>query len=325
MSACKTLAAAAALGFAVSASTATADTWPNQNITMIVPFGAGGSIDRFARGLAQHWEAELDGVSIVVENRPGASGLLGAQTFLGAPRDGHTLFIGIQPTLSANIVVQEAGFSLDDFTFVNFEQRDFGDVVVSAGSRFETFEDFVTEARERPGELSVAMILGGGTSLFGLALMQELELDVSVVTFDSGGALRTNMLGNHSDITISGAYGDLSLGDEARVLAVASPEPFPGLEDAVAIAQAYPDLNVPQIGDSRFIAVHADFADDHPEAFNDLVESYRQVYESDAYQEYIRSIGTDIISGYSGPEASTEEAHAMHEVVLRFRDTLMSN
>lgn len=325
MSGFKTLTAAAALGLIALAGGAAADGWPEKNITMIVPFGAGGSIDRFARGLAQHWEARLDGVSIVVENRPGASGLLGAKTFLNMPADGHTVFVGIQPTLSMNTVVQNADFTLEDFAFINFEQRDYGDIVVSASSRFNSLEDFVAEAKAKPGELSAAMILGGGTSLFGLALMQELGLDVRSVTFDSGGALRTNMLGNHSDVTISGAYGDLSLGDQVKVLAVASPEPFPGLDGAVSVAQAYPDLDIPKIGDSRFIAVHAAFAKDNPDDFAKLVESYKATFESAEYQAYLKETGTDIISGYMGPEASTELAFEMKAVVERFKDVLTNN
>lgn len=325
MSGLKSMAAAAALGLMALAGTASAEGWPEKNITMIVPFGAGGSIDRFARGLAQHWEARLDGVAVVVENRPGASGLLGAKTFLNAPADGHTIFVGIQPTLSMNVVVQNADFTLDDFAFVNFEQRDYGDIVVSAESRFDTLEDFVAEAKAKPGELSAAMILGGGTSLFGLALMQEMGLDVRQVTFDSGGALRTNMLGNHSDVTVSGAYGDSSLGDQVKVLAVASPEPFPGLDGAVSIAKAYPDLNVPQIGDSRFIAVHAAFAKYQPEDFAALVESYKATFESDEYQAYLKETGTDVISGYMGPEASTALAGDMKAVVERFKDVLTNN
>lgn len=322
MSAWKSLAISAALGWMSLTAPAMAAGWPSKNITMIVPFGAGGSIDRFARGLAQYWEKRLDGVSIIVENRPGASGLLGAKTFLNAPADGYTLFVGIQPTLSINTVVQGADFSLDDFAFINFEQRDYGDVVVSASSRVNSLSDFVNEARAKPGTLSAAMILGGGTSLFGLALLQELKLDVRVVTFNSGGALRTNMLGNHSDVTISGAYGDVAMGDQVKVLAVASPEPFPGLPKAVPIAKAYPDANVPQIGDSRFVAVHAAFAKKHPEDFAKLVQSYKETFESKEYQAYLKTTGTDVISGYMGPEASTKFAQSMEKVVERFKNAL---
>lgn len=316
------VAAALGLSMIVGAGSAQAADWPTRNITMIVPFGAGGSIDRFARGLAQYWEKELGNVSILVENRGGASGLLGAMTFLKAKPDGHTIFVGIQPTLSMNILVQDAPFSLDDFAFINVEQRDYGDVVVGADSRFKTMQDFVDEARAKPGTLSAAMIHGGGTSLFGLALLEELGLDVRVVTFDSGGALRTNMLGNHSDVTISGAYGDVSLGDKVRVLAVASAEPFPGLPDAVPIPQAYKDAKVPQIGDSRFIAVHSAFAKQNPELFQKMVDSYRKVFESEDYQAYLKKTGTDVISQYVGPEASLQQSQEMNAVVERFQDVL---
>lgn len=322
MSAWKAVVVSATLGLMPFMGSATAGGWPSKNITMIVPFGAGGSVDRFARGLAQYWEKRLDGSSVIVENRPGASGLLGAKRFLNMPADGYTLFVGIQPTLSINIVVQGADFTLDDFAFVNFEQRDFSDVVVSADSRFNSIGDFVNEARAKPGSLSVAMILGGGTSLFGRALLQQLNLDVRIVTFNSGGALRTNMLGNHSDVTISGAHGDVSLGDKVKVLAVASPEPFPGLPSAVPIAKAYPDAHVPQIGDSRFVAVHAAFAKGHPEDFAKLVKSYKETFESKEYQAYLKRTGTDVISGYMGPEESTKLAHSMRKLVERFKDAL---
>jgi putative tricarboxylic transport membrane protein len=307
------------IGFAGQASAAD---WPTQNIRMIVPFSAGGSIDRFARGLAQHWEERLDGVSIIVENRAGASGLLGAQTFLGAAPDGHTLFVGIQPTLSMNIVVQGAPFSLDDFAFVNMEQRDYGSVVVRAASEYETIGDFVNAAREQPGELSVAMIQGGGTTLFGLSMIRALDLDVRTVTFDGGGELRTNMLGGHSDVTISGAFGDLALGDQVRVLTVASQDYFPGHPDAPPINSAFEGIDVPPLGDSRFVAAHGAFASEHPEAFATLVDSYRATFESEKYQAFMAETGADIISGYLGPEETTRLAHELHAVVESLADVL---
>ncbi len=307
------------IGFAGQAS---ASDWPTKNIRMIVPFSAGGSIDRFARGLAQYWEERLDGVSIIVDNRAGASGLLGAQTFLGSPADGHTIFVGIQPTLSMNIVVQGAPFSLDDFAFINMEQRDYGNVVVRSASPYATIGDFVQAARERPGELTVAMIQGGGTTLFGLSMIRELDLDLRVVTFDGGGELRTNMLGGHSDVTISGAFGDLALGDQVRVLTVASEDYFPGLPDSPPINTAFDDVNVPPLGDSRFLAVHSSFARDYPEAFAKLVESYRETFESEKYQAFMAETGAAIISGYIGPDETTRLAHELHEVVESLADVL---
>lgn len=310
-------------GVGYTGSAAHAAEWPTDNIRMVLPFGAGGSIDRYARGIAQHWEEHLDGQAVIVDNRPGASGLLGARTFLGAEPDGHTLFVGLQPTLSMNIVVQGADFDLDEFVFVNIEQRDFASITVRADSPYETIEDLVEDIRARPGEVSLSMAPGAGTHLFGLAFVDSLELEPNIVLFDGGGGeQRTDLLGGHSDAAVSSAYGDMTLGDQVRVLAVSSEDTFSGWPDAAPINQAFPEANLPAIGDNRFIAVHRSFVENHPEKFDRIVESYREVFESEKYQEYTRELGSDIISGYLGPDESMEVIRQLHDVVLQFEDVL---
>jgi len=300
-------------------------TWPNGNIKLIVPFGAGGSVDRFSRGLASHWEKNLGGPSMVVENRGGAGGMLGARTFIGAPKDGTVLFAGIQPTLSMNIVAQDADFSLDDFVFVNVEQRDFASITVPADSKYKTIQDLVNDIRANPGKIKISMVPGSGTYLFGLAFVKGLNLDVNIVTFNGGGAQRTDLLGGHSDAMIASAYGDMVLGDKVRVLAVSSLEPFPGWPSAEPITKAYPELKLPAIGDNRFIAVSREFAESNPKAFNALVESYKNTFNSPEYQDYITKQGSIIISDYRGPEKSKEMVEELHGVVVEFRDTLKGN
>lgn len=296
--------------------------WPNGNIKLIVPFGAGGSVDRFSRGLASHWEKTLGGPTIVVENRGGAGGMLGARTFMGAPKDGTVLFAGIQPTLSMNIVAQDADFNLDDFVFVNIEQRDFSSITVRADSKYQTIQDLVNDIRANPGKIKISMIPGSGTYLFGLAFVKGLNLDVNIVTFNGGGAQRTDLLGGHSDAMVASAYGDMVLGDKVRVLAVSSLETFPGWPNAVPITKAYPELKIPAIGDNRFIAVSREFAESNPKAFEALVQSYKNAFNSPEYQDYITKQGSILISGYRGPEQSMQMAKELHDVVVEFKDTL---
>lgn len=296
--------------------------WPNGNIKLIVPFGAGGSVDRFSRGLASHWEKTLGGPTIVVENRGGAGGMLGARTFMGAPKDGTVLFAGIQPTLSMNIVAQDADFKLDDFVFVNIEQRDFSSITVPADSKYQTIQDLVNDIRANPGKIKISMIPGSGTYLFGLAFVKGLNLDVNIVTFNGGGAQRTDLLGGHSDAMVASAYGDMVLGDKVRVLAVSSLETFPGWPNAVPITKAYPELKIPAIGDNRFIAVSREFAQSNPQAFEALVQSYKNAFNSPEYQDYITKQGSILISGYRGPEQSMQMAKELHDVVVEFKDTL---
>lgn len=305
----------------VGGGSAYAQDWPNENVRLILPFSAGGSVDRFARGLAQHWENTHD-YSMLVDNRGGASGLLGARTFLGSPDNGHYIFAGIQPTLSMNIVAQGADFDLNDFTFINIEQRDYSSVVVRADSPYQTIEELVDAVRDDPSGVTLSMATGSGTHLFGLAFLDALELKPNVVTFDGGGEQRTDLLGGHSDAAFSSAYGDMTLGDQVRVLAVSSHETFPGWPDAPPVNEIYTEANIPAIGDNRFIAVHTSFAEQNPELFETIVESYSNVFHSDAYQAHIENLGSDLISGYYGPDESRAIIEEIHAVVEQYGDML---
>lgn len=309
-------------GLPLTSAFAQSAPWPQGNVRLIVPFGAGGSVDRFSRGLASHWEKMLPGTAMVVENRGGAGGLLGARTFVGAPKDGSVLFAGIQPTLSMNIVSQDAGFTLDDFVFVNIEQRDYSSITVRADSKYKTIQDLVKDIRANPGKIKLSMVPGSGTYLFGLAFVKALGLDVNIVTFNGGGEQRTDLLGGHSDAMVASAYGDMVLGDKVRVLAVSSLETFPGWPDAEPITKAFPGIRIPPIGDNRFIAVSREFAEKNPAAFAAIVESYSKAFASPEYQDYIKKQGSDIISANRGPEESRRMVQELHEVVVEFKDAL---
>ncbi|PMR73590.1 tripartite tricarboxylate transporter substrate binding protein [Billgrantia endophytica] len=318
---------AALAGFVVAAASAGASAvhaqdWPNENARLIVPFSAGGSVDRFARGLAQHWEETHD-YSMLVDNRGGASGLLGSRTFLGSPDNGHYIFAGIQPTLSMNIIAQGADFTLDDFRFINIEQRDYTSITVREDSPYETIEDLVDAIRDDPSNVTVSMATGAGTHLFGVAFLDALDLEPKVVAFSGGGGeQRTDLLGGHSDAAFSSAYGDITLGDRVRVLAVSSHEPFPAWPDAQPVNEVYPEANLPEIGDNRFIAVHSSFAEENPEIFDAIVKSYSDVFHSNTYQAHIANQGSDVISGYYGPEQSKAFIEEMHEVVENYSEIL---
>ncbi|WP_078427538.1 tripartite tricarboxylate transporter substrate binding protein [Alkalihalobacterium alkalinitrilicum] len=299
--------------------------WPTDTVRLILPFSAGGSTDRMARSLASHWEKQLDGHSMIVENYGGSGGILGATQFLNAKDDGNTIFMGVQPTISMNILAQGADFSLDDFIVINIEQSDYADILVKADSPYETLEELIEDARNNPGKLSIGTAPGSGTQLFGLAFIDAFDVDINVVTYDGGGDVRTALLGGHIDLATGSAFGDMSLGDEVRVLAVASSEPFQGWPDAIPVNDALDNGAIPNIGDNRFIAVHRTFAENNPKAFEKLVETYRLTFESEEYQEHMKSTGSDIISQYLGQEGSKKVMDELHEVVDQYKDLLKGN
>lgn len=298
--------------------------WPADNIKVIVPFGAGGSVDRMARGLTTYWAKEL-GVAMTVENKAGAGGMLGSSEFVKAAPDGQTIFMGVQPSLSFNLVLQNAGFKLEDFVVLNVEQIDYADVIVPADSPYKTFDDLHKDIMANPGKLSMGAVLGNGTGLLGVVLSDVMGWKVRTVTYNSGGGVRTAVIGKQVDFAVSGASSDLTLGDKVRVLAVASKKPLSFFPDAPTVDSVITKYNKSlgkEIGDSRFIAVHKSFVEKYPDRWKKLKETYEKTYNSQEYQSYLKTQKLDTISTMLGPEKSKEFMKEQHDVVNSFKHLL---
>src|SRR4051812_32730615 len=144
-------------------SAATAQTYPTKSVRIVIAFPAGGSIDTLGRILAQKL-SEQWGQSVVVENRPGAGGNLGAAAAGQAAPDGYTLHLGAQ-TLAVNpTIASYQGFDpmrdREPITLVATAQ----DVLmVAPESPYRSVKDLVEDAKARPGQLNYAS-LGPGSS-----------------------------------------------------------------------------------------------------------------------------------------------------------------
>ena len=98
-------------------------TWPQgETLTIIVPFKAGGSADLMVRGILPYWE-ETAGCTFVVENREGASTMVGSVYYQTLPADGTSIYCGTQTYLSGNQVLQGATYDITDFDLINMQDR----------------------------------------------------------------------------------------------------------------------------------------------------------------------------------------------------------
>ncbi len=301
-----------------------ADAFPEENITVIVPFGAGGSLDRMTRALQPYWEEELD-TKIVVENYDGAATLVGTTHFMTLPKDGYAVYAGTQPYLSASIIGGNAEYDIDDFELINFQMLDPSCITVPADSPHETLDDLISFMQENPGEVKVGTIAGGASHVLIEILAEEFDLEYKLVTYDSGNDYRTALLGGHVDIIASSAQGDTSLGDSVRVLAHAGDERLSAWPDSPTFDELYADdgFNVPALGSGRFLAVDAQMKSDYPERFNTLVETYEAAFNSDEYQQSLEDSGEADISSIKGPEKSTEMLKDVHETMLKYKDIIL--
>ena len=144
---------AVVLVLSLGASAFAAD-YPDGPITMIIPYGAGGTTDLVGRQLAIALEKQL-GVSIIVENQAGASGTAGLQLTKDAEPDGYTIVLAAE-SLGTCRVMGISELSYDDFAPISAIASDPKVVVVAANSEYETIQDLLDEIKATPGKVQMS-------------------------------------------------------------------------------------------------------------------------------------------------------------------------
>lgn len=322
-SAVATLGAAGVL--ASSGPAQSAEDWPSDPITIVVPFKAGGSADRMARTLAEPMGAEL-GVPVVVENRPGGAGGLGATYVSQQPADGNTLLLmQATPYLANAILVGGAPVKWEDFSFLNAQWNDYAIWAVHKDSPYETFDQLI-EAMKEPGKVSSGIIYGNGGHLQTILAMQALDIpedNVRFVTYDGGAPLRTALAGNQVDFEVLAARGAASIMDNLRVLAVVNDNApqeaeAPSLNDALVKlgAEAQPVIG----GNITGLIVPAALKIEHPDRYEALVAAYEAVVSREDYKAVAKEAGVG--SDWVGPENSQKMVDDAYEALSALSDVI---
>ena len=168
----KCLLTAAALVAAVSGSVA-AQGYPARPVRVIVPLVPGGNLDIVARALAQRLGEGL-GQQVIVENRPGASSLVGTQLVAKSAPDGYTLLAMANTFTSVPAVIANPGYDpIKDFTGVTLTCKVAQVLVVNPALPVKTVKELIALAKLRPGELSYASSGNGSTGHFAAELFNQ--------------------------------------------------------------------------------------------------------------------------------------------------------
>ncbi len=229
-----TLIAACALAAAVAQAA-----FPERPITLVVPYAPGGGADAAARLLATRMGARL-GTSIIVDNRPGASGTIGASQVAKARADGYTVLydatpFSINPHLFARLPYARS--ALQPLSLVLLMPNV---VVVKADSPVRSVADLAARAKAQPGKINFAS--GGSGTVQRLAaelFRQRLELDMVHVPYKSGGPAIADVMGGQVDFmfgTMAATY-PLVTGGKLRALAVAAPQRSARLPDVPTVSE----------------------------------------------------------------------------------------
>ncbi|WP_100401127.1 tripartite tricarboxylate transporter substrate binding protein [Bacillus sp. FJAT-44742] len=218
------------------------DDYPTDNVTMIVPFSAGGTTDVNARLVESFWSEHFD-ENLVIEYREGAGGEIGFSQLANAEPDGYTVGNLNVPHIYLQPMGRETDFNTDSFDYLARLVSDPQVLVVREDSEFETLDDFMAALESNPGSLTVGMVgTLTGDHLATLNFMDETGLKVNESPFQGAADSMSNLLGGHVD-AIMGNVGDVvTEQDRVRVLAIATEERHEWLPDVPTFQEQGVDL-----------------------------------------------------------------------------------
>lgn len=267
------------LAFLVMTSLDVRVTWAAEALTVIVPLGKGGALDRFAR-TAERFLPNVMDVEVSVENVAPKTGRDGYRRFLESPADGTTILAWMEPAAAA----YAPGVSLDDLTIINVQEIEPPILAARADLGWNGLDDMIQSLRLHPNAYSFGTgSRTGGGAILTTALLDRLGLEVTQATYLSGGKARRALLRGEVDMTAGSLSAIRKLGERVKPLAVFAPRRLRSWPEVPTIGEALgTDEDLAILGAVyRFYAVHTAFAERQPEAFASLVDGFRRMVEED--------------------------------------------
>jgi tripartite-type tricarboxylate transporter receptor subunit TctC len=230
----------AALAFLAASGAALAQDWqPSRPVQLILPFAPGATADAFARPVASRLSEAL-GQPVVIQNRPGANGVIGTSQVQAAPPDGHTLLVTFSTHYSVPFLQKGVPYdTLKDFTPIIAAASIHTVLAVHPSHPAKTMHEFLAQAKSAPQPVLYG---SGGLILFGELLAQSAGIRMQHVAYKGGGPMMTDLLGGQisTGLTVlSSAMPHVKSG-KLRVLAVLSDKRSRAAPDIPAVTEAVP-------------------------------------------------------------------------------------
>ena len=216
--------------------------WPDKPITLVVPFPPGGSTDMIARQISAKLGEKLGNATVVVENKAGATGTIGATAVARATPDGHTLFVSsLGPFVIAPHLIKTSYDALKDLDPITVVVQAPNVLVVPAASPLKSLADVIAYQKANPGKMTFASS-GNGSSdhLTAELFWQQTGTSGVHIPYKGGGPVMSDLLGNQvesSFMNINTAMPQLKAG-KLRALAITSAKRSPLLPDVPTLEES---------------------------------------------------------------------------------------
>ena len=224
----------------------TPDEYPTEEITVLVPYTAGGPTDLAARTMGAHLEKAL-GETVIVENLPGAAGSVAMNELVASEPDGHTLTLIAAPSTVVTPMIQDVPYDANSFVTIGVITEVPSVLAVAGDSEFADAAAFLDAARQRPCELTVGTPGATTSQAIGLRrLANEYGVQLTVVPFNGNAELIQAVLGDAVDAVLINVSQDIRAQFDAgafRPLAISPAERVDYLPDTPTLAElGFPDL-----------------------------------------------------------------------------------
>lgn len=214
--------------------------YPAKPIRFVVPFAPGGGTDAMARQIAQKL-TEKNGYTVIIDNKPGAGGNLGAEAALREPPDGYT-FLVISSSYTVNAVLSKPSF--DPVTaiepVVQFSNEPVA-LAVGMSTPYKTVAEFVAAGKANPGKLAFGSSGNGGLAHLAAEYFNSLNgIKANHIPYKGTGAAVVDLIGGQIQMLMAGSnsFTSLAKAGKLRILAVGAPQRLPNLPNVPTFAES---------------------------------------------------------------------------------------
>jgi putative tricarboxylic transport membrane protein len=285
---------------------AATEDYPARPIVLVNPNPPAGYTDNLGRLISVPLGKEL-GKPVTVANVPGASEMLGHEYYLKQNDDGHVLLVTAASFIPVNILLQHAPFKISDFSMINLPARDYTLLATSAGGDLKSLNDVISALQKDPASLSIGFPRSSTDYINLILLMRAAGIDTTklrLVTFESGGVVRTSILGGVVDCGFAGGEGFLPVADQIKPLLTFATERKPPF-DAPAVSEVNVGTKFEAVaGSLRGFAVSTAFKTKYPGRYSRLVNAYKNVFSDPKVIASLKN--QELASTWYGPDDSDD-------------------
>lgn len=317
----------AAIGAAAMANPlgrALAAGYPDRNINVYVPTREGGGADRNLRAFTGVWKKYLN-TNFEGAYYPGAAGRVGYEKYMGlAKPDCYDLLFGNMGPEVLNWVVQKPTFDLDDYFYFAQVDSDPGILFVDINSPFQSIDDIIAEGKKRTLNVGVSR-LAHPASLGALAVARHTGAKLNLIPLSGGKNTRAGIATGEMDLGALPSGGIVNRAKNFRVVLIFDDKnPLPERMPNVPTANAHLGTDLPPlIAGARAFAIKREAVDKHPDRFEILTSTLKNVYTDPDYKAAVEKTKAPWeYIGYGSPESCAEYVKNITTIGEQYKDLL---